>query len=242
MTRGASNRRARSARMLTIAAAIVCSVAASPGSAEAAYVQSAAFTSWSHPNAVAPIRRYPNPTAVLTARTHLDTENGSPEVYPVLGRFIDDADRGWTRIAIPGRPNGRTGWVRDGALGPANATAMLLVVDRATLTATLHDRGRVVWTARTGVGAAATPTPAGSFWIREKHRVTFGASYGARAFGTSAYSRLTDWPGGGVIGIHGTDQPGLIPGRPSHGCVRLTNAAVTRLFDLMPVGTPVSIR
>jgi len=52
---------------------------------------------------------------------------------------------------------------------------------------------------------------------------------------------LSDWPGGGVIGIHGTDEPQLIPGRPSHGCVRVPNAAITRLHTLMPVGTPVRI-
>jgi lipoprotein-anchoring transpeptidase ErfK/SrfK len=53
---------------------------------------------------------------------------------------------------------------------------------------------------------------------------------------------LTDWPGGGVIGIHGTDEPGLIPGRPSHGCVRVPNRKISRLAKLMPIGTPVRIR
>jgi lipoprotein-anchoring transpeptidase ErfK/SrfK len=44
-----------------------------------------------------------------------------------------------------------------------------------------------------------------------------------------------------VIGIRGTNQPSLIPGRPSHGCVRVPNSAVRRLASLMPVGTPVGI-
>ena len=69
-----------------------------------------------------------------------------------------------------------------------------------------------------------------------------GTIYGPLAFGTSAYSVLSDWPGGGVIGIHGTDQPGLLPGRPSHGCVRVRNADIRRLARLMPVGTPLTIR
>ena len=81
------------------------------------------------------------------------------------------------------------------------------------------------------------------FWIRERFRVANPEGpYGPRAFGTSAYSRLSDWPGGGVIGIHGTDEPRLIPGRPSHGCIRLPNHAIGRLYRLMPVGTPVSVR
>jgi lipoprotein-anchoring transpeptidase ErfK/SrfK len=66
--------------------------------------------------------------------------------------------------------------------------------------------------------------------------------YGPRAFGTSACSGLSDWPGGGVIGIHGTNQPYLIPGWPSHGCIRVANRPIRRLARLMPIGTPVRIR
>jgi lipoprotein-anchoring transpeptidase ErfK/SrfK len=44
-----------------------------------------------------------------------------------------------------------------------------------------------------------------------------------------------------VIGIHGTDEPQLIPGRPSHGCIRLRNADVARLWQLIEVGTPIEI-
>ena len=69
-----------------------------------------------------------------------------------------------------------------------------------------------------------------------------GGPYGPRAFGTSAYSRLSDWPGGGVIGVHGTNEPGLIPGRPSRGCIRVPNPALGRLCRLMPIGTPVKVR
>jgi lipoprotein-anchoring transpeptidase ErfK/SrfK len=43
------------------------------------------------------------------------------------------------------------------------------------------------------------------------------------------------------VGIHGTNQPGLIPGRPSHGCVRVPNRKILQLKQLMPVGTPVWI-
>ena len=68
-----------------------------------------------------------------------------------------------------------------------------------------------------------------------------GGVYGLWAFGTSAYSVLSDWPGGGVVGIHGTNEPQRIPGRPSHGCVRVPNRAISRLARIMPVGTPVRI-
>ena len=67
--------------------------------------------------------------------------------------------------------------------------------------------------------------------------------YGPIAIGLSARSPvLTDWPGGGFIGLHGTNQPGILPGRVSHGCVRMNNGAITRLNRLMPLGTPVQVR
>lgn len=63
----------------------------------------------------------------------------------------------------------------------------------------------------------------------------------AHAFETSAYSRLTDWPGGGVVGLHGTYQPYLLGGAVSHGCVRMLNEPVSRLKALVPLGAPVDI-
>ena len=93
-----------------------------------------------------------------------------------------------------------------------------------------------------GIGAPGTPTPSGRFWIREKFRVRGAPAYGPYAIGTSAYAPfLTDWPGGGVVGLHGTNAPGLIPGRPSHGCIRLPNAEIAKLYRLAPRGTPIWI-
>jgi lipoprotein-anchoring transpeptidase ErfK/SrfK len=117
------------------------------------------------------------------------------------------------------------------------------VVNRSTLRLTLYDHGHPTFRARVGVGKPSTPTPAGSFWIREKFRVKGSPLYGARSMGTAAYSNtLTDWPGGGIVGLHGTSEPGLIPGRPSHGCIRLKNRDIVRLYRLTPVGTQLLIK
>jgi lipoprotein-anchoring transpeptidase ErfK/SrfK len=60
--------------------------------------------------------------------------------------------------------------------------------------------------------------------------------------GTSAYSTLTDWPGGGVVGIHGDfGEPQLIPGDPSHGCVRMHHADLAWLAPRLSLGAPVDI-
>jgi len=200
------------------------------------------FAHWAHPVREAPIRRRPSASAPRIARTHLVTEDGFPEVYPVLRSFTAHSGNGWLRVRVPMRPNGRTGWVRASALGPLYRVRTRLVVNRRRLRATLYRSGRPIWRSPVGIGAPRTPTPAGFFWIREKFSVAWARSiYGPRAFGTGAYSRLSEWPGGGVIGIHGTGQPWLIPGRPSHGCIRLPNSAIRRLYRLMPVGTPLWI-
>ncbi len=191
----------------------------------------------------AAVRTLPSPDARRVGTLHFLTEDGPFEVYPVLESYIDPRGRAWLHIRLPARPNGQTGWVPRNHLGPLKTVRTMLRVNRATLRATLYRDGRRIWTSRVGIGTPSTPTPAGHFWIRSRLRNLRGNPvYGPYAFGTGAYSVLSDWPGGGVVGIHGTNQPRLIPGRPSHGCVRVPNAAITRLYALMPVGTPVRIR
>ncbi len=170
------------------------------------------------------------------------TEDREFEIYLVLESHIDSEGQTWMRVRIPMRPNGRTGWVKASNLSTLRVVRTKLRVNRRTLRATLYSRGNVVWRSRIGVGAPRTPTPAGRFYVRELLSNLGGKGlYGPYAFGTSAYSVLSDWPGGGVVGVHGTNQPHLIPGRPSHGCIRVPNRNLRRLVKLMPLGTPVEI-
>jgi hypothetical protein len=197
---------------------------------------------WANTNLPARIRSEPSRQARQVGRLHWNTEDGVPEVYLVLTSRLDAQGRAWLEIRVPGRPNGRTGWVPEEALSQLHVVRKQLVIDRRKLRATLYDRGRRIWSSPVGVGKRSTPTPGGRFWIRERLSNLRGDPlYGPWAFGTAAYSRLSEWPGGGVVGIHGTNQPWLIPGRPSHGCVRLPNRKITQLRRLLPIGTPLRI-
>jgi hypothetical protein len=199
-------------------------------------------TRWAHPRERAQVRTHPWRTSRAFTRLHPITEDGVPEVYVTLRSHIGRDGRQWLRVRLPMRPNGRRGWVPRSALGRLHVVRTQLVVDRRRFTAVLRRRGRVIWRSRIGVGAPGTPTPHGRFYIRELLQVpTPSGIYGPYAFGTSAYSVLSDWPGGGVVGIHGTNAPALIPGRPSHGCIRVPNPAIRRLARMMPIGTPVRI-
>jgi hypothetical protein len=46
---------------------------------------------------------------------------------------------------------------------------------------------------------------------------------------------------GDGYGLHGTNQPETIGRAVSHGCVRLRNEDIEKLFEMVPVGTPVFI-
>jgi lipoprotein-anchoring transpeptidase ErfK/SrfK len=149
----------------------------------------------------------------------------------------------WYRISVPGRPNGRTGWVRAGAL-ELHPVEKRLIVYRGTRRFEFWDGARLVRTGKVAVGAPGAETPLGLFYVTDKFNPSIDPSWailGAYAFETSAYSKLTDWPGGGIVGLHGTPWPNLLGQAVSHGCVRMDNRDVEFLRNRVPLGTPVKI-
>ncbi len=197
---------------------------------------------WAHVERRVVARAEPGTDAKRVTRLRTRTPEGTPELVLLLERRAV-AGRLWIRVRLPILPNGSTGWVPRSALGAYREVRTHLVVDRKRLRVTLVRSGRRVFSARVGIGARRWPTPAGEFYVRSRLAGFDAPLYGPLAFGLSARSAvLTDWPGGGFIGVHGTNQPELIPGRPSHGCIRLRNRDVLRLGRLMPLGTPVSVR
>jgi hypothetical protein len=201
---------------------------------------------WAYPQVGAIVRAAPSVHARAVGRLRFLTADGlgQAQIYTASRQErVPKTGVLWTDISLPQRPNGITGWVRASALGPLRVVYGLLVVDRTRLRATLYNRnGHAIWSAPIGIGRPSLPTPTGHFYVLEKLRAIGGATYGPYAFATSAYApTLTDWPGGGVVGIHGTNQPQLIPGDPSHGCIRLRNSDITTLWHLLKIGTPIDI-
>ncbi|HJS93582.1 MAG TPA: L,D-transpeptidase [Solirubrobacteraceae bacterium] len=169
------------------------------------------------------------------------TPEGTTNLVDVLGSVWHRGVE-WVHVRLPLLPNNTTGWVPRSALGGYHFVTTHLVVSLHRLRATLWKDGRVVFSAPVGVGQPQSPTPRGEFYIRDELTGYASPFYGPVAFGTSARSAvLTEWPDGGFVGIHGTDEPGWIPGRVSHGCIRLRNRDILRLARLLPVGTPLTI-
>ncbi len=184
----------------------------------------------------------PSDTARVVGRLTTQTPEGTTTIVPVIRR-VERGGTLWIEVGVPVLPNGTTGWVPRSALGGYGFVAARLEISLRTLRAVLYRGSKRVFSAPIGIGKSQWPTPTGRFIIRNKLTKYASPTYGPVAFGINARSAvLTDWPAGGFVGIHGTNRPSLIPGRISHGCIRLRNTDILRLERLMPLSTPVTIR
>lgn len=202
------------------------------------------FTQWAYVARRGWVYATPSASSHPITRLKWYTEDGFPSIYLLLRSQVDSSGREWVDVRIPGRPNGRTGWVLRNALGGFHLTHQLLVVNRAALRMYFYDNGVRIWSAPVGIGKPSTPTPAGHFWINERFALPKSNLYYPFAFGTTDYSTLTGWPGGGVVGIHGPYGAAWsqIPGRISHGCIRLHVPADFWLARHLQLGTPVWVQ
>jgi lipoprotein-anchoring transpeptidase ErfK/SrfK len=189
------------------------------------------------------VRALPRASArIVTTLDTKTTDSETQNLVLILSQVDVSPTKTWYKVRLPILPNNSVGWVQPGTLGQLYQVNTHLYVDRAHFTATLKKNGKVIFKSIVGVGRSIWPTPRGEFYIRSKLTNFNDAFYGPIAFGTSAKSAtLTDWPGGGFVGVHGTNEPGILPGRVSHGCVRMPNASIVKLARLMPVGTPLTI-
>ena len=164
----------------------------------------------------------PQVVLALSERTH--PESGEPS---------------WYRISVPGRPNGRTGWIPAGA-ADLHPVRELIHIDRSARTLELWSNERLVLRTRVAIGRPGMETPLGLFYVTWK-LVPQAPVLGKFALETSAYSKLSEWPGGGIVAIHGTYEPRLLGQAVSHGCVRVSNRDILRLRARVGLGTPIRI-
>jgi lipoprotein-anchoring transpeptidase ErfK/SrfK len=186
--------------------------------------------------------RQPGPGAVLERRIDATNDWAQPLWLPVTASFRDAEGTEWLRVRLPIRPNGTQGWVRRQDVRTRSLPERI-VVDLSDHTLKRYMAHDVVGREEIAVGAPATPTPAGRFfvWAHVRYSDPSGP-YGVFALGLSGFSNvIADWTGGGRLAIHGTADPSDAGNDVSHGCVRVVNSQMRALEDV-PLGTPVTIR
>jgi lipoprotein-anchoring transpeptidase ErfK/SrfK len=184
----------------------------------------------------------PDRTSAVVSTLALSTPLGSPTTLLVLDR-AQAGDAEWVLVGLPSRPNGSQGWV------PADEVTEQVTDFEVTVSLGEHllrvtRDGQIAVETPVAVGADATPTPVGRFYVTDVVDTGKpGGAYGPFALGISAHSDVLDqFAGGdGQIGIHGTNEPSSIGASVSHGCVRVPNEVITTLAAHLPLGTPVTI-
>lgn len=174
-------------------------------------------------------------------RLELRNENGVPTVLGVRG--IGRCAGRWYRVQLPMRPNGTVGWVHAADVTVSRVRTSI-VVDLSARTVVMRRNGKPILKAVAAIGAPDTPTPAGRYYVNQRLVAPDpNGPFGPAAVGVSAFSPVLQyWAQGGPIAIHGTNQPHLLGQAVSHGCVRIRNDLLVRLYELAEEGTPVVIR
>ena len=75
--------------------------------------------------------------------------------------------KAWLRVALPDRPNGSSGWIREDFVR-LSTTSWRITVNRAAHTVTVYRDGRKQRSFKAVIGKPATPTPGGLYAIYEK--------------------------------------------------------------------------
>jgi lipoprotein-anchoring transpeptidase ErfK/SrfK len=169
--------------------------------------------------------------------------NNDPALGVPLVFLVEDQRDDWVEVLLPVRPNGSTGWVRtdDVRIAPV---PYRIEVRLGEHTLTVYDRDEVLLEETVAVGAADTPTPVGKYFLRVLIKAPDPTTvYGPFAYGLSGHSdALQEFNGGDAeLGIHGNDDASVLGQSITHGCVRMSNAGITRLTSILPLGTPVEI-
>lgn len=205
----------------------------------------------------------PHETLTAIARSSLqslvayDAPNGNPIALPFrvpnphqfggpLTMMVTEGDRddAWLKVQLPIRPNGTEAWI------PAShyrirSTVAHAEVDLSTTSVKIFHDGVLLKESQAAIGAEATPTPLGTFFVAAKRRnPPAEAHLGTWAVVLSGFSETLETFSGGlpVIAIHGANEPDRVLGQSiSNGCVRVPNDVIQFLADNMPLGAPVII-
>jgi lipoprotein-anchoring transpeptidase ErfK/SrfK len=188
-----------------------------------------------------PVRKTPNPQAHVIRVMHQFRSDYRPQEMFAVRKAVGSDGNVWYRVSIPMRPNGTYGWIPADTVS-LRPTHSQIVVDISRRTIDIYRFGKHKWHGIVAVGAPGRETPVGHYFVAARFVPYHDPFLGVFAVETSAYSKLTEWPGGGVVGIHGTDLPQLLGQAVSHGCVRVSNTTARHLRTLAPLGTPIWIK
>jgi lipoprotein-anchoring transpeptidase ErfK/SrfK len=185
------------------------------------------------PLAASPSMVLPNPWFV----------NDDPSL-PVKQVLLIEQQLGtWFKVLLPVRPNGSIGWIKANTVR-VFTTSYHITVGLGAHQITVFNGTSVVLQQPVAIGAPATPTPTGTYYLRVLLQAPDpNTVYGPFAYPLSGHSEvLTSFDGGDAeLGVHGNNDASVLGKSVTHGCIRMDNDGITMLTHLLPLGTPVEI-
>ena len=188
-------------------------------------------------------RAYKRPNGALRARFSKLTDLGYPTTFWIVGAILNNrCGATWYRVKLPIKPNGAVGYVHPRDVSVEKVTTRISV-DLSRRELRLYRRGKLVLRTPVAVGSPSTPTPIGRYFVSQRIKMSNPRGpFGPVVLAVSAFSNvLQGWAEGGPIAIHGTNAPWTIGRAASHGCIRVPNETLTRLYAATAGGTPVVI-
>jgi lipoprotein-anchoring transpeptidase ErfK/SrfK len=114
-----------------------------------------------------------------------------------------------------------------------------LIVDKYNFTLYEVKHQRLAHIYPIATGRPRTPTQPGLWLVGQKEHMPATSDWGARRMKIfREHQYQSHWSG---YAIHGTNRPTSIGSEASHGCVRMFNEDVSKLFERTALGTPVVI-
>jgi lipoprotein-anchoring transpeptidase ErfK/SrfK len=186
------------------------------------------------------VHLYEAPGVPLASKPTMD--NPTWENLPVVFLVLEDQGE-WLHVRVSSRPNNMTAYVSRSEVRLRTVPNRVLIEVGARRVTVLHG-DTVLLQETVAVGTDRTPTPLGEFFVDGAVDVPYDTGpYGAYQVSVSGFSDALQTFGGGVgqIAMHGTNRPDLIGQNVSNGCIRMTNDNITKMVQLAPLGTPVTI-
>ena len=153
-----------------------------------------------------------------------------------------------TMLLLAGALLAAGSWARAQPAATIPAPTLAILLDLSDREIALLRDGKAVNRWPVVIGAPETPTPVGRFQVQTKvinpvyQSTSSGQVKGVGALGYRWIGFHSKGPN--AFGIHGTPWPWWVDARAavSHGCVRMRNEHIEKLFAAVEIGTPVVIQ
>lgn len=174
------------------------------------------------------------------------TSEDSEQYLVKGGDTLDSIARQFnTTVALLKRCNNlKSDFIKPGQRLKVVSTKFSLLVDKSRNTLILKGNEKVIKVYIVGTGVQGS-TPTGDFTITNKmiNPPWYKSGEGVVPFGDPENVLGTRWMGFDLAGygIHGTWEPDSVGKQSSAGCIRLVNSDAEELFEIVAVGTVVTI-